>query len=81
MAPAERTALLRGMSDEGAAACLAAMSLPARTAVLADLAAADPTLATCALAFIWCAADTGRLWISIVLGQASLVQAQIMSVI
>ncbi|BDA42925.1 hypothetical protein COCOBI_03-8180 [Coccomyxa sp. Obi] len=53
MAPAERTQLLRGMSDEGAAACLAAMSLPARTAVLADLAAADPTLATCALAFIW----------------------------
>lgn len=53
LAPAERTELLRGMSDEGAAACLAAMSLPARTTVLADLAAADPTLATCALAFIW----------------------------
>ncbi|CAL8467436.1 g6974 [Coccomyxa elongata] len=53
LAPAERTELLRGMSDEGAAACLASMSLPARTAVLADLAAADSTLATCALAFIW----------------------------
>ena len=54
LAPGERTGLLRGMSDEGAAACLAAMSLNARGGVIADLAAADPTLATCALTFIWC---------------------------
>ncbi len=53
LAPSERTGLLRGMSDEGAAACLATMSLNARGGVLADLTAADPTLATCALAFIW----------------------------
>lgn len=58
LAPAERTGLLQGMSDEGAAACLAAMSLTARGGVIADLAAADPTLVTCALAFIWCAFGT-----------------------
>ncbi|KAK9909574.1 hypothetical protein WJX75_004333 [Coccomyxa subellipsoidea] len=53
LAPAEQTGLLQGMSDEGAAACLAAMSLTARGGVIADLAAADPTLVTCTLAFIW----------------------------
>ncbi len=44
LAPAERTELLRGMSDEEAAICLAAMSLNTRTAVIADLAAADASL-------------------------------------
>jgi hypothetical protein len=34
----------------------AAMSLSARAAVLADLGLADPTLVTCALAAVWCAA-------------------------
>ena len=53
LAPAERTELLRGMSDEDAALCLAAMSLNTRTAVIADLAAADATLAACALACVW----------------------------
>lgn len=53
LAPAERTELLRGMSDEEAAICLAAMSLSTRTAVIADLAAADASLVACALACVW----------------------------
>jgi Mg/Co/Ni transporter MgtE len=53
LTPAERTELLRGMSDDEAAACLAAMSPSTRQGVLADLAAADPTLLTCTLAYIW----------------------------
>ena len=53
LAPAERTELLRGMSDEEAAICLAAMSLNTRTAVIADLAAADASLVACALACVW----------------------------
>lgn len=53
LAPAERTELLRGMSDEEAATCLAAMSLNVRTAVIADLAAADSALVACALACVW----------------------------
>lgn len=53
VAPEERVQLLQRMSDEEAAAALAAMSRTARGPVLADLQAADPTLATCALASIW----------------------------
>ena len=53
LAPAERTELLRGMSDEEAALCLAAMSLHTRTAVIADLAAVDASLVACALACVW----------------------------
>ena len=53
LAPTERTELLRGMSDEETATCLAAMSLNVRTAVIADLAAADASLVACALACIW----------------------------
>lgn len=53
LAPTERTELLKGMSDEEAAACLAAMSMSARQGVVADLSAADPTLVTCALAYVW----------------------------
>ncbi|EIE24443.1 hypothetical protein COCSUDRAFT_61868 [Coccomyxa subellipsoidea C-169] len=63
LAPSERTGLLRGMSDEGAAACLAAMSLNARGGVIADLTTADPTLATCALAFIWHSAALAGKWL------------------
>ena len=55
LAPTERTELIKGMSDEEAAACLAAMGLSARAAALADLAVADPTLVACALAAVWCA--------------------------
>ena len=53
LAPPERTALLRGMSDEEAATSLAAMSVNTRTAVIADLAAADASLVACALACVW----------------------------
>ena len=53
LAPAERTELLKGMSDEEAAQCLAAMSLNVRNAVISDLVAADASLVACALACIW----------------------------
>ncbi len=53
LAPAERTQLLRGMSDEEAATCLAAMSLNVRKAVIADLEATDASLVACALGCIW----------------------------
>ena len=53
LAPAERTELLKGMSDEEAAQCLAAMSLNVRDAVISDLAAADASLVACALACVW----------------------------
>ena len=53
LAPPERIELLRGMSDEEAAICLAAMSVNTRTAVIADLSAADASLVACALACVW----------------------------
>ena len=53
LAPAERTELLRGMSDEEAATGLAAMSLNVRKAVITDLEATDASLVACALGCIW----------------------------
>ncbi len=53
LVPDERIELLKGVSDEEAAHCLAAMSLNVRNAVICDLAAADASLVACALACVW----------------------------
>jgi hypothetical protein len=65
---AERSELLRSMSDKEAA-CLATMSLSARSAVIADLNTAGPTLVNCELAFNWCVPRSallhlGQGWVS-----------------